>query len=230
MRIGAEPPLNLSLPSGHRLIAHNPAKRRGWVALNARRLRDFNTLRAMRGGFSEGCRNNAAKVYAWLLRCNAVSRPDALGIVGTMAAQCRPKLDKGAVKDAVNYSKRMRQMRDQTISDWLKVTPEEAEMLDGLPPAGLTRIKPIKPSKTSVILARRAAIQAIIAEMEKVPTVREMGKLLVEQGHRGNHQTVQKDYRALGINSERTRDSVSARKQAEKEMQPPLELQAVVHQ
>jgi hypothetical protein len=42
------------------LVAHTPAKRRGWVALNSRRLRDFNTLRALRGGFSEGCRNNAA--------------------------------------------------------------------------------------------------------------------------------------------------------------------------
>jgi hypothetical protein len=54
---------------GREVIAHNPRKRRGWVALNARRLRDFNTLRAIRGGFCEGCRNNAAKIYAWLLRC-----------------------------------------------------------------------------------------------------------------------------------------------------------------
>jgi hypothetical protein len=30
------------------------------------RLRDFNRLRALRGGFSEGCQNNAAKIYAWL--------------------------------------------------------------------------------------------------------------------------------------------------------------------
>ena len=46
------------------------------VALNARRLRDFNTLRALRGGFSEGCRNNAAKIYAWLLRANGTSALD----------------------------------------------------------------------------------------------------------------------------------------------------------
>jgi hypothetical protein len=38
---------------GREIIAHNLAKRRGWVALNARRLRDFHTLRALRAGFSE---------------------------------------------------------------------------------------------------------------------------------------------------------------------------------
>jgi hypothetical protein len=84
------------------LVAHNLAKRRGWVALNARRLRDFNVLRSLRGGgFSEGCRNNAAKVYAWLLRCNALGSADVYGMVSAMAGQCHPPLPVSSVKDAV---------------------------------------------------------------------------------------------------------------------------------
>jgi hypothetical protein len=45
------------------VVAHNPAKRRGWVELNAKRLRDFNMLRALRGGFSEGSLPSAAKTW-----------------------------------------------------------------------------------------------------------------------------------------------------------------------
>ena len=116
--------------------AHNPAKRRGWVALNASRLRDFNTLRAERGGFSEGCRNNAAKLYAWLLRCNAIPPSDVRGLVTAMAGQCHPRLATGAVKEhAVNYSRTLRRMKDQTIADWLNITKAEAELLERLPPS-----------------------------------------------------------------------------------------------
>jgi hypothetical protein len=82
------------------LVAHSPAKRRGWVELNAQRLRDFNTLRALRGGFSEGCRNNAAKIYAWLLRSNAIGKTDILGLLTVMGEQCHPSLSKAEIKAA----------------------------------------------------------------------------------------------------------------------------------
>src|SRR5664279_2142498 len=115
------------------IIAHNPRKRRGWVALNARRLRDFNTLRSLRGGFSEGCRNNAAKIYSWLLRCNATGSADIHGLVSAMASQCHPRLPVSSVKDAVRYSRTIRRMREQTIADWLDITRSEAEMFEGFP-------------------------------------------------------------------------------------------------
>ena len=79
------------------IIAHNPAKRRGWVASNAKRLHNFNALRALRGGFSDGCRNNAAKIYAWLLRANGVPRSDVLGLLTDMGEQCRPRLSKAEI-------------------------------------------------------------------------------------------------------------------------------------
>ncbi|HEV3202109.1 MAG TPA: hypothetical protein VGZ73_29625, partial [Bryobacteraceae bacterium] len=122
---------------GREIIAHNPHKRRGWVAMNARRLTDFNTLRALRGGFSEGCRNNASKIYAWLLRCNATGDSDVYGLVAVLAGECHPRLPMSAVKDAVKYSKVMRSrlMSDRTIADWLQITRAEAEILEKFPPA-----------------------------------------------------------------------------------------------
>ena len=55
------------------------------------------------------------------------------------------------------------------------------------------------------IMARRAKITAIISEIDSVPPVREMGRRLIVAGFSGNHQTVFKDYLALGIQSKRTR-------------------------
>lgn len=214
---------------GREVTAHNPRKRRGWVALNARRLREFNTLRALRSGFSEGCRNNAAKVYAWLLRCNAIGPADVHGLVSAMAAQCHPRLSKSAAKDAVQFSKTMRRMKDQTVSDWLNITPAEAELLEGLPPASSYRpvedvaLKPMpRQLQRQAIRDRRAAIQGIITETGGVPTVREMSKLISTKGFRGNPRTVLQDYRALGVEWERTRKAQAAREQRRAEETPSL--------
>jgi hypothetical protein len=186
--------------------------RRGWLALNRRRLRQFGLLRSMRGGFSKGCRNSAAMIYAWMLRTNGVPRHDASMDVSLMGAECHPPLtpseSRGALK--TGFGPRMTRMLDQTISDRLDVTPSEAVMLEGLPPA--TRFKSKHPAppawrpseiQSRTILERRAKITALIGELGTVPTVRDMGKRLVAAGFRGNHQTVFKDYLALGIKSDR---------------------------
>lgn len=192
------------------LVAHNPAKRRGWVALNARRLRDFNTLRAMRGGFSQGCRNNAAKVYAWLLRANAIPKADVLGLVTVMGEQCRPRLTRAEIKDAWRYT-RLHWMKDQTISNWLNVTAAESEALEGLPPAGTTAQPARIITKASKVSDRRAAVQAVISQFGRVPPVREMGTILKAKGYAGNHQTVYADYMAIGIKWERTKQAITER-------------------
>jgi hypothetical protein len=194
------------------IVAHNPAKRRGWVALNARRLRDFNTLRSLRGGFCEGCRNNAAKIYAWLLRTNAVPPDDVRGLVAAMAAQCRPRLDSAAVKDAVKYSKRMQRMRDQVIADWLGISVTESEVLEGFPPAVTFRTansstRPPRPRelKDASIQDRRAMVRAVIQERGNVPSVRQMSRIIADRGVNGNPKTISTDYRAMGITSEWSR-------------------------
>ena len=65
-----------------------------------------------------------------------------------------------------------------------------------------------------VVQDRRAAIQAIIAEVGRVPPVRKMARLLSNKGFRCNHQTAFKDYKALGIKWERTRDVRKDKKSA----------------
>jgi hypothetical protein len=186
-------------------------KRRGWVALNARRLREFNVLRTMRGGFYQGCRNNAAMIYAWLLRCNGVPRHEALVLVNLLGAECHPHLTPSECKKAVRtgFGPRMCRMLDQTIADRLDVALAEIEMLEDLPCA--TRFKPAEArivragGRSQNILGRRSAITAIIAEAGSVLPVREMSRRLAAAGFCGNRQTVFKDYRALGIEWERTR-------------------------
>jgi len=54
------------------------SRKRGHAQLNARRLREFNILRAKRGAFKDGCRNHACLIYAWLLRRNGMAREAVL--------------------------------------------------------------------------------------------------------------------------------------------------------
>jgi hypothetical protein len=196
------------------IIAHNPAKRRGWVALNAERLRDFNTLRALRGGFSDGCRNNAAKIYGWLLRSNAIPNGDVLGLLTDMGERCRPRLSKAEIKDAWRYT-RLRRMRDQTISDWLKITPSESEMLERLPPAGLPAAKPVRKSMNSIhrsVAHRRNVIRAIIAELGYAPDTRELAELLGRKHLPASHVTVWRDLQALKGDLQGTQDAMTESK------------------
>jgi hypothetical protein len=103
-------------------------------------------------------------------------------------------------------------MRDQTISDRLDVTPREAAMLERLAPA--TRFKPRDPGppapspseiRACAILERRARIAELIAELGRVPSLRDMGERLERAGIQATHQTLLKDYRFLKIQSNRTR-------------------------
>ena len=115
----------------------NPNKRRGWEAMHRRRLADFQILYAIRGGFEEGCRNNGALIYAWLLKCNRTRRVEVETVVLAFGAKCRPPLSPADCRHAVQsaYARKgdgkacFARMLDQTISDWLHVTPEESELV-----------------------------------------------------------------------------------------------------
>jgi hypothetical protein len=191
------------------LVAHNPAKRRGHVALNAGRLEDFNMLRGLRGGFSEGCRNNAAKIYSWLLRANRCPRYDLPGKLAMFGAECHPGLSKAEIKAAWKYTK-LRWMKNQTISDWLGVTKAESEVLKRFPPASQFRTGNEPPpgprprdAQRQAVQNRRFIITEIIADLGRVPPLRKMAEAINGMGFMGNHQTVFKDYKALGIQSKR---------------------------
>lgn len=189
--------------------SRNQNRRRGWEALNARRLEDFEDLRAMRsGGFDEGCRNRAAMLYAWLLRLNGWNRDDATHEIAVLARSCRPPLPMADQRDAVKtgFGRTIRKVRDQTISDWLLVTPVESEWLDGLPPA--SRFQPERLSAPNLAekvhgaeaQRRRVAIQSIVSERNgDVPTCRKMAALLGALGIHVGHVQVSHDYNALRL-------------------------------
>ena len=138
-----------------------------------------------------------------------------------MGKECHPTLSAAEVKDAWKYTK-LRRMRDQTISDWLCITAAEADILEGLPPA--TQYRPAndpppdpmpRDIQRGVIARRRAEITALIENLGHIPTVRKMADLLKAKGFEGNHQTVFKDYKALGIESGRTRKARAEREEAQ---------------
>ena len=197
------------------------AGKRGWAALNARRLREFNVLRSMRGRFYLGTRNNAATLYGWLLKRNGLSRTEVAHQVSLLGSECHPPLApsecRGAVKTA--FSPLWRRISDQNIADRLDILPEESALLERLPEAMKYRSKelpppPLRPCevRAMTIIERRAKITQIVADLGHVPTVRAMGERLIEAGFQGNHQTVFKDFKALGLQWERTRAARAERK------------------
>ena len=105
--------------SGHRMLAFY-------------RLRELRLLESQRGGFHQGCRSRAAFIYAKILRSSGFSRVDVLQHVTIMGKNCRPPLPAcnclTTVKSAFSRS-RHTGIKDQTIADWLDISPEECEIL-----------------------------------------------------------------------------------------------------
>ena len=190
----------------------NRSKRKGWEALNARRLRDFVNLMAMRGGgFNMGCRNRAAMLYAWLLRCNGWTRSDAAHEVTMMSADCHPRLTASECRDAAKtgFGRTLRKVADQSIANWLTVTPEESAQLEKIPAAskfGIPKQITAKPARGTAQQERHIAIREIVRELkDKVPPCREMVELLGRRGINAGHVTISQDYKRLELKTERTR-------------------------
>ena len=177
-----------------------PNRRKGWTALNQRRLGDFDALRSLRGGFAEGCRNYAAFLFAWLLRCTGVDRNEATKMVAKLGAECRPRLAAHECKDAIKsgYANRMRSIKEATIEVYLRITSEETQYLIEHRTARRkeSRIVAIFPTRAQ---GRRHAVLAIIEALGQAPSGRVMASILREQGHRVKHSQVAIDYRGLNV-------------------------------
>jgi hypothetical protein len=228
---GVKPPLRHAKEQRAIASEENKPKRKGWAALNARRLEEFNLIRARRGGFLKGTRNRAGLLYSWLLRLNGVPRSEAAVSLMLFGAECHPRLMRHESVDAIKsgFARRFRRILDSTIADWLDVTPEEvAELNLKLPPAARFRqieAPPLMPaeSRGKNIMERRAKITEVIAELGgKVPTLREMGRLLVDAGFPGSVRTLLLDYQALGVESGRTRAARAESAKRYAELQPGL--------
>ncbi len=175
---------------------------RGHAQLNARRLREFNLLWVARGGFPDGCRNHAALIYAWLLRRSGMDQAAVGAAVERLAETCRPELDITGRGNAIRtaFSRTMRRVCDQTISDWLDITPDESKMLEKLPAASRFGVIDLHPeADTSVNREQRRRLIAQLAAEFGVLPCRRMANLLATRGCVVSYQTVHRDYRALGL-------------------------------
>jgi hypothetical protein len=106
--------------------------RPGWEALRTRRFKDFLALWQMRGSFRRGChRNNAVFYYSLLLAQHGIPIQKALAAAEQLNASCRPPLEQSTIRFSVKsaYSHKYKKWYDQTIADWLDITPEEASKL-----------------------------------------------------------------------------------------------------
>lgn len=190
------------------LVTLEPSKRRGWQALHRLRLRQFDALRALRGGFREGCRNRALLLYTHLLRKNGFSDGVILDKAKCFADECHPPLTEREGLDAIKSGTdgKFRRIADRTISDWLDITAEEATGLETWQPA--SRFLPTRPPDNPTVSrkdgpeSRRSAIRHAVGELRRVPSVREMSRLLAARGVLASHVTVASDYLSLRLTSD----------------------------
>lgn len=198
-------------------------RRKGWEALNLRRLREFELLRSMRAGFREGHRNHAALLYAWLLGRNGLSREDVATQVSIMGADCKPPLSPSQCRDAVRtgLSRKISRITEQTIADWLDITPEESGALEKFPAA--SRFVPGRQPQKTVAdwkaprdgkkQMRQVLIREIIAQLGRVPPVRDMAILIAEKGITVSSVSIWKDYREMNFEDwDRTNEAKRARR------------------
>lgn len=191
-----------------------PNKRRGWEALNRRRLREIETLRTIRGGFRLGHRNRAALLFAWLLKLNGLPIEAELSI---LAAECRPRLTPAecrcAMKSAFKRGKgALTRIRDKKISNWLEVTPDEAQFLERLQPAsrfmsGVADDSEENGSELQIDSAgsRRSKIYQLVQKLGHLPPFRKLAAMLTDEGYSVSHVQVSFDCRHLGLESARSK-------------------------
>jgi hypothetical protein len=122
--------------------------------------------------------------------------------------QCRPALSEEEIRDAIRKRKQYR-FDDYTVGDWLKITPEESELV-GWPAAGTRPAKADTELRTrgQRTTARRELVRACVegSAGATMPTVAELvGHIEHYMGSRPSSRTIMKDLDALGIHNPRAR-------------------------
>jgi hypothetical protein len=172
----------------------------GQRALRLRRLRDLDILMELRGGrFKDGCRNHAATLLGALQRGN----PFRNTIVQNFCRdRCAPALHPCEVRAVLKaFHNRRFKITDLKLGEWLKVTPSEAQYLDG----GDKYLTPrVSPTVTAPTTRRRR--REIISEMYasgRPPTIHQIVERLRDDGVIAGVGTVWNDIKALGLSNYR---------------------------
>lgn len=187
--------------------------RSGWMNVNKSRLRQLRKLEQLRGGFAEGHRNRAAFILAATLARLGEERAEVYRQVAALGSACRPPLSAGECRNATRSGTMMVKLlhgqqalrfrfTNQTISNWLNITPAEAAKLESWKPS--SRFPPDTTTRTTTRPERaRARHKLIVWLIEQgggvVPSVRVMAKLLKEHGHQVGRSTVHYDFELLGL-------------------------------
>lgn len=182
---------------------------RGWRALWQQRFEDFESLRRMRGAFSQGCRNRAAYIYGVILRGNGLNDAAVSKAVTILGGECRSPLTQREIKGAIEQSKESRRrLSDSTIAGYLHVTPEEARTIPRWADSGpIQAVGPIDMNLTNAarIALRIQAIAAIVESIGRTPSTRQMAKLLQQRGIHTSHVQVSRDYARMQMTSAEVR-------------------------
>jgi hypothetical protein len=167
----------------------------GYRALAQHRFDAFRQLRDLRGGFRKGVRNQAAFIFANILRASQIEPSTIEKEVRKLAAECRPPLSSEEVA-AILKQKRVWKWRDHTIAERLKVTEEEAALIPrwGRSNLSLPCAAPVDMSPAE----RRDLISKLVADARgSWPACREMAARLRSLGIQVGHATVNRDYQVL---------------------------------
>jgi hypothetical protein len=179
------------------------ARRRGWLGRWQRSLGDFETLLNLRGGgFAQGHRNKGAFYYALLLSRAGLEWPGVEDRVRTYGAKCQPSLSPAEVRGAVRAARRPKGtntgfVRNATWQKELGVTPTEASYLQ-------TAQEPEVAPRQRTLDTRRHTILAMVRDLGHVPSCRDMARRLSTPDLPVNPMTISRDYKALGLDAERT--------------------------
>jgi hypothetical protein len=167
----------------------------GHRALAEHRLNDFLRLRDMRGGFSKGCRNNAAVIYVHILRALGCNQGTVEREVTKLAAECHPALTPRELANALKS--KVSQIRDHLIASRLRITSAEGELI---PRWSLSNRKSSAVPRVQLLPhQRRELIRQLAASQPYLPPCRHMVELLRAHGVIVSHVTVSADYRLLRL-------------------------------
>jgi hypothetical protein len=202
--------LDIAIPAFHssrraKLVGGNgDSGKGGWQALWRQRHQDFAALRGMRGTFRKGCRNNAAYVYGIILRGEGLSDTAVADAVMRFGHECTPPLTQAEIQGAIIQSRESRRrVSDPWIAAVLKVTPEEASQIprwatkEACPTVWFIDLH--LSSKERTKLRKKVMLEIVQSLDGRLPSSRQMVRLLQQRGICISHVQVQHDYKRLEI-------------------------------
>jgi hypothetical protein len=197
------------LPAVDRICtqAHAPTGRsaskraNGWRALRDRRLRDYQMLLELRGGFfQKGLRNHAALLLALLYRGDQ-RQADRVWQFGTK--HCTPPLTPTEITKALKTVGKGRRFKifDRRIGDWLRIAPAENDRLEA---EYLAEPNPNREAPRKIRAARRREVISELCSV-RVPTLRDIQSRLESLGLGCTIEIVRRDLVVVGIVNPRLR-------------------------